>query len=112
MEAKDTVMNEEQRDAIYLHISETFKGGDLTRTHELAQVEAQAEIAFKVGKETGYLMGLGEGIAKGSLVGEKAGRREVVEEYNAVRACTHMVGYHCLKDCKECEQAQKKEWGI
>ncbi len=45
-------------------------------------------------------------------IGKRQGRKEVVEEYRAVRACVHIVGYHYLKDCKECEQAKLKDWGI
>lgn len=48
----------------------------------------------------------------GWRTGKRAGIREVVEGYRAVRTCMHMVGYHHLADCKECEQAKLKEWGV
>lgn len=92
MKAKDTVMSKGEIeiaiDKGYKEFEKDMNLMTLSDQVKFAIAKAQAKISFK------------------------AGIREVVEEYSAARACTHMVGYHYLADCKECLRDKLEEWEV
>ena len=83
---KDTVMSDEQIGLV--NPNECVCG--ITDARDMCK--AQAEITGKIMLEQG--------------------RKEVIEGYRKIRACTHIPGYHNLADCSRCEEAKLKEWGV
>ncbi len=119
MEAKDTVMSEEQCIKVYQRAEYKIVDGEYNRQRQakLAVAEAQAEISFKAGIEQGFKQIDNEGlILKSFENGRRQGIKEVVEYLRPFTVEAPMAGVQLGQFIIHLERPEwrvkLKEWGI